>query len=219
MRRSRTLSDINIRGARSSSMHLGKRQVEIISDPKQELSVDIVNFFQKKMRKQYGHRGLRTIEDVEKGYVSRLSSSQDRFVQILREENHYFTVSNMCHQECNLISIFDSKSDSLPVIPQETLALVYNLQTLNKETNEPMFMLDFVYHQVTQQLDEFQSGCMALAYAQAICSMLNPSDIRFSDDPWLLRSHLLTCSNLGKMFSFPTGSRSPIIYFELDRPA
>lgn len=135
-----------------------------------------------------------------------------RFVQVLinlegGRKNHWFTISNMCHAE-DTVAVYDSRADSVADWPLDNLNTVFYMMPYRRK-------LKVVVEQVTQQVDMNQCGPMCLAFAKALCSGRNPADIQFSDDPRILRDHVIQCLLVDRIRSFPTGSRSPILRTEL----
>lgn len=177
----------------------------VLETEKEWITDSIINACQYLLQKEYPNIG--GFQDVLLTQIQGFQPVEGKFVQILNEnQNHWFTVSNIYRSEPSHVSIYDSKCNDRKDYTDETLKPVFAMLP-------NVGAIKFYQEQVTQQCDNSQCGLYAIAFAKALCSSRNPADILFSDDPSVLRKHLINCLLIGRIRNFPQGSKSPVAEF------
>lgn len=193
-------------------VHLVNEDHDILITDTEWLTDNIIDASQSLLKRDYpevdGLHKICVLESMWRNSPDKLPPFKSPFVQILLENNNHWCVASNLSRSQAEVCIYDSKADSCSHPPKSTIEIVLRML--------PQFeRVSFFVEQVTQQVDDSQCGCMAIAYAKALCSGRNPADIQFSDDPRTLRDHILKCLQGGRIRSFPTGSKSPIARFEV----
>lgn len=127
-------------------------------------------------------------------YKNQWNSVPESFVQILFVNgNHWLCVSNKLSKDS--VEVFDS----LHTLNKEDDQIACQVSCILATTN-PSFDIDVV--NVHQQEEYDDCGLFALAYAFDLCAGNDPFEAMYNQN--LMRSHLLSCFENGKMKPFPT---------------
>lgn len=183
---------------------------KVLEAHNQWLTDNILNAAQFLLKKQFPRiRGLQNVLlNISQGFQP-IERNQS-FVQIVNEGgNHWVVLSNAkINNKINKCVIYDSNGLTQKFginYSEEVKKAVLRLIRAD--------IIDIEIAYVFQQPDQNQCGLYAIAFAHALCSGTDPTDICFSSSATLLRQHLIRCLTKRQIFSFPTGKNTVIDTF------
>ena len=140
-----------------------------------------------------------------------------KFVQIVldrNENNHWVCVSNVRTNDFKTVRIYDNDLQKINrSIENYSVHLKRILKRLFRDAPDITLELPLV----SQCYDHRSGGVYAIAFAEALCAGLDPSDILFSSNAIEMRTHLIECLEKGKIQRFPTGSTTSVMSFDVVR--
>ena len=143
---------------------------------------------------------------------------KSRFVQIILDEtkdrSHWICVSNVMTKHWKTVRIYDNDLQAVDFsIKNYSLSLRNVLKRLFRNSENIKLELPVV----SQMVDNCSGGVYAIAFAQALCEGVDPSDILFSPSSKIMRAHLFSALEMAYIGRFPTGRTSSIGVFSVIR--
>ena len=196
-------------------------------------AVKNIELFQKRVRNaekeedlKSAQKQLETNQDINRECMKQLSQlrkneikveglqpleNDSKFVQILLDRtvnrSHWICVSNVKTNHFKTVRIYDNDLQRIHyTIENYSVSIKNTLKRLYYDSDDIRIELPFV----SQCDDQCSGGVFAIAFAQALCVGLDPSDILFSGSTKQMRSHLCLCLERATFDRFPTGKESKL---------
>ena len=157
------------------------------------LTDNIIDAAQVLLKKIHPHIG--GLESVALGQTLAFTVQHGEFVQILNvSNNHWITISNIGCKSGH-INVYDSMGTNCvpPRTKEQVAAILFS--------NKKKILLKYKQVQVQVQRGASDCGAFAIAFATALCSGKDPTDINFIQHK--LRSHLKNCLMQNSIIEFP----------------
>ena len=132
-------------------------------------------------------------------YYHKWNSHTQDFIQIINIGNHWVCVSNIgCPG--GVVDVYDSSPhhSNNPILCDQVARML----------EDPSRLFTIRHPKVQFQIGDADCGLFAIAFATALCSRVDPSQLSF--DQFKMRQHLVDCFNNGKITPFPLMGHSLI---------